>query len=79
MDVIMNFTVANGRPDQDWPDPGNGKRVLAHGCGWNGQAGDDDPGHDGIPPPALSLEQKFYFSNKDIEETESLSGFVERS
>ena len=39
MNVVMNFAVFNGSPNQEGPDPRQRKNDFARGCGWACKAG----------------------------------------
>ena len=75
----MYFTVAERRPDQDRPDPCQGKHDLAGDFGRVHKAGDDESARDGVPPPTLSLEEQFQFGEQNVEEAEAVGGCGEWS
>lgn len=71
---MSHFSAANRRPDQDRPDPCIRKDKLARRFGRTDQTRNDESNGGDIPPPGLSLEQEFQFSDEHGDEAESMRG-----
>ena len=61
--VVTGLAAANSAQEQDGPEPGNNQQDVGD-IRFVGELGNDQPGGDGVPPPALSFQEQFQFGDE---------------